>query len=557
MALESFEYTKTWESADDFPTVETSEAQVRADIQCLYDEIAAGLNALIAALNAGGIDTAQLKDGAVTTGKIDDGAVTHAKLADDAVEANNIKDGEVTTAKIHDGDVTHAKLATDAVEEANIKDGEVTKAKLSSGVQGSLDLADSAYQKPAGGIPTDDIADGAIKSDKIYAGAVTGQKLSNGAVDETQLAAYAVTTGKLRDLAVTTGKIANKNVTTQKIADGAVTADQLASSVKDALLPTSYTAFGKSLFLDINEDPVWLYPFLAFRCTAIGDATALPSYPTFDESLVGSVTPDYCAEANMSSEFSGYQQIGDLVFVDGDCWQIVGNWRGCYFVEKVVAGSSGGGDDVFVAEYGVTEYNDIAAAYAAGKRLYCKASSSDFSLAGDSHYVFPLTRYDEEAGPFYFALSLIYPAIISVGNTYDAPMVWEVFVTIESDPLTQEQETAWDFNRVTPLGPQISGLPEPLGTAAIGTSKQFSRKDHVHPLPLKSTTLTLATTDWSSQSCSKTVTGMTATAVVWLEYSDPTTEFTCVQSANTLTFTCDVVPSADVSVKVAFMEVAS
>lgn len=104
MALENFQYTKTWRSADDFPTIETDEAQVRDDIQCLYDEIAAALNALITALNAGGVDTAQLADGAVTTDKLADGAVTEDKLAA----------GAVSTAKIADAAVTLTKLADDA-----------------------------------------------------------------------------------------------------------------------------------------------------------------------------------------------------------------------------------------------------------------------------------------------------------------------------------------------------------------------------------------------------------------------------------------------------------
>lgn len=105
--------------------------------------------------------------------------------------------------------------------------------------------------------------------------------------------------------------------------------------------------------------------------------------------------------------------------------------------------------------------------------------------------------------------------------------------------------------------PQLVGTPSSLGTAARGTSLNYSRADHVHPLPLKYTTLTIATTDWSSLSCTKTVTGMTTTAVVWLEYSDTTTVFTCSQSTDALTFTCDATPSAAVTVKVAFMEAAT
>lgn len=96
--------------------------------------------------------------------------------------------------------------------------------------------------------------------------------------------------------------------------------------------------------------------------------------------------------------------------------------------------------------------------------------------------------------------------------------------------------------------------PSALGTASAGSSSDFSRGDHVHPLPLKYTTLTIATTDWLSLSCTKTVTGMTTTAIVWLEYSDTTTAFTCTQGTDSLTFGCDATPSAAVTVKVAFME---
>ena len=112
----------------------------------------------------------------------------------------------------------------------------------------------------------------------------------------------------------------------------------------------------------------------------------------------------------------------------------------------------------------------------------------------------------------------------------------------------------WTSGVTSSPRPQSSGTPAALGAAAIGTSVFYSRADHRHPLPLKYTTLTIATTDWSSLSCTKTVTGMTSTAIVWLEYSDTTTAFTCTQGTDSLTFGCDATPSASVTVKVAFME---
>lgn len=74
----------------------------------------------------------------------------------------------------------------------------------------------------------------------------------------------------------------------------------------------------------------------------------------------------------------------------------------------------------------------------------------------------------------------------------------------------------------------------------------------------KYTTLTLAVSDWQSSgnaySCSKTVTGMTASSIVWLSYSDTETAFTEAQSTDTLTFGVAALPSEAITVDVAFME---
>ena len=51
MAFEKLQFTKSWESDQDFPTYEPSEAQVRADLQLLHDEARDGLNRLVDALN--------------------------------------------------------------------------------------------------------------------------------------------------------------------------------------------------------------------------------------------------------------------------------------------------------------------------------------------------------------------------------------------------------------------------------------------------------------------------------------------------------------------------
>lgn len=50
--FEKLEFTKDWTSADDFPTYEPDETQVRADMQLLHNEAKAALNALIEKLEA-------------------------------------------------------------------------------------------------------------------------------------------------------------------------------------------------------------------------------------------------------------------------------------------------------------------------------------------------------------------------------------------------------------------------------------------------------------------------------------------------------------------------
>ena len=63
------------------------------------------------------------------------------------------------SATIVSGAVTSTELADNAIVTAKIADTAVTKAKLADDVQASLAKADSAYQKPATGIPATDLAE--------------------------------------------------------------------------------------------------------------------------------------------------------------------------------------------------------------------------------------------------------------------------------------------------------------------------------------------------------------------------------------------------------------
>ena len=52
MSLDHFSYTKSWNSPTDFPTVETSEEQVRADFQELHDQALGFINETVDYINA-------------------------------------------------------------------------------------------------------------------------------------------------------------------------------------------------------------------------------------------------------------------------------------------------------------------------------------------------------------------------------------------------------------------------------------------------------------------------------------------------------------------------
>ena len=176
MALSSFEYSKSWRSAADFPSYEEDEATVRDDIQCLFDEARDAINQLISELKAvnvafgrtAEIDAVtvqnaielvqaqvqnavlgQLPAGSVNSAKLADLAVTTGKLADLAVTAAKLADAAVTAAKLADGAVSAAKLADGAVGTAKLADGSVTADKLASGLlDGKADL-EGGKVKPA------------------------------------------------------------------------------------------------------------------------------------------------------------------------------------------------------------------------------------------------------------------------------------------------------------------------------------------------------------------------------------------------------------------------
>lgn len=102
MAFEKFEFTKSWENMQDFPTYEPSEAQVRADLQLLHNETRDGLNRLVDALNDP-TAAAQLPFQAEQGMKADNvqDAILEAYGAVQSAAAGQIVNGSITKEKLN------------------------------------------------------------------------------------------------------------------------------------------------------------------------------------------------------------------------------------------------------------------------------------------------------------------------------------------------------------------------------------------------------------------------------------------------------------------------
>ena len=84
MAFEKLEFTKNWENAADFPAVETSEAQVRKDMQVLHDETRDALNSVVEKLNTKKLDDYP-SGGTVETLGTDHTTIPTSKAVRDAI----------------------------------------------------------------------------------------------------------------------------------------------------------------------------------------------------------------------------------------------------------------------------------------------------------------------------------------------------------------------------------------------------------------------------------------------------------------------------------------
>ena len=159
MALSTFEYSKSWRSAQDFPSYEENEERVRDDMQCLFDEVRDALNRLVGELKAenlpfaptaeidastlqNALELLQAQISGAAIGQLPNASVTAEKLAEGAVTGAKISDAAVTGAKLAAGAVTEEKLADGAVSEEKLADGAVTAEKLADGAVGAGKLAE-------------------------------------------------------------------------------------------------------------------------------------------------------------------------------------------------------------------------------------------------------------------------------------------------------------------------------------------------------------------------------------------------------------------------------
>ena len=227
MAFSLMEFDKNWNNAADFPTHENREAQVRADIQYLFDSIKNQFNNFVEnELNSDNIPFTY--QGALRTGQeifemLQEeitGLVTgDVVIPPGSIEADKLADDSVTEDKILDGAVVFGKLGEGAVDTINIKDEAVTLAKMAENSVGTLQLVDNC-------VGFNQLANYAVKEQRLDTDAVTTPKIKNFNVTADKLASNAVTTAKIKNSAVTTAKLATDAVTTVKILNGAVTLEK-------------------------------------------------------------------------------------------------------------------------------------------------------------------------------------------------------------------------------------------------------------------------------------------------------------------------------------------
>lgn len=167
------------------------------------------------------------------------------------------------------------------------------------------------------------------------------------------------------------------------------------------------------------------------------------------------------AGAQKNPDMSGYalkSEIHDLP-PGGTTDQVLAKASNSDHDYKWVTPSGGGGDGVVFVTYDVSTSEEIEAAYQAGKHIVCVYTES-----GMSYYLPLIVRYDSS-------------------NTMFGTVVGDYDFIVVSCEDGAWNDSKWSTN---PITYPYTRSPSALGTASPGSSNDYSRGDHVHPLPSKS-----------------------------------------------------------------------
>ena len=183
-------YTKTWESAADFPTYEADEETVRSDMQYLYEEIRVWLNDVIDHITAplipftmsAGIPYENVQDAIDDLKRQLDEAVMHGIVPDLSITSIKLADGAVIETKLADGSVTTPKLADGAVNGTKLADGSVADRHLASESISGLKITKNT-------IPANRLEDLTITTNKLSNGCINADKLLNNSIGKNKFTA--------------------------------------------------------------------------------------------------------------------------------------------------------------------------------------------------------------------------------------------------------------------------------------------------------------------------------------------------------------------------------
>lgn len=122
------------------------------------------------------------------------------------------------------------------------------------------------------------------------------------------------------------------------------------------------------------------------------------------------------------------------------------------------------------------------------------------------------------------------------------------------------QTTVQAFRNSMGLGNTTGALP--VANGGTGAADAATARTNLGAQSkLKTATATLTAAGWSSNKQTVTISGITANSIVWVSYAAASKEaygdagiYASAQGANTLTFTCETVPSTSISVNVSYAD---